>query len=589
MSQALEPGGEGADHDRSFRLARLRRRIRVALGQEPGDLLLVGGQVVNVFTQSVEPANVVIADGWIAGVGPLEWEARERLDASGQCILPGLIDAHMHLESTLLTPAELARVVVPRGTATIIADPHEVANVLGTAGVEMLRRATRQLPLDVVFMAPSCVPASQWESAGARIDGTAVARLLDGGTCHGLAEVMDFPGVLSGSRDMLAKILAADERRAAIDGHAPGLGGRELVAYAAAGIRSDHESTTAGEALAKAALGMLVQVREGSAARNLDTLAPLAAAGRLGQWCLCTDDIYPNDLLRDGHIDGLLRRVVVHGVPAPLAVRHATLVPAMHYGLRDRGAVAPGYRADLVAVDDLKQFRARLVIHAGQVAACDGRLVADLEASAIDSTNTVHIGQLGPAGFQLPLGLGPCPVIVARDGQIVTGRTTYSPPGEGPWQFDPAVDVALAACIERHTGSGRVGLGLVSGFGLKHPGALASTVAHDGHNLLVVGTDADAMVRAAAELARIGGGWTVVSAAGAQATLPLPIAGLLSDRTAAEVADGIEQVTAAARRLGCRMHNPFGALSFLALSVIPELRVTDHGLLDVAAQRLVPY
>jgi adenine deaminase len=564
----------------------LQRRIRVARGEEPGDLVLVGGQVVNVFTCRVEPANVVVADGWIAGVGPFEWDATERIDASGQFVLPGLIDAHMHLESTLLSPAELARVVVPHGTATIIADPHEVGNVLGVRGIEMLLDASEGLPLDIFFMAPSCVPCTSWEHAGAKLSAAEIGQLLSHERVLGLAEVMDFPALLAGSQGVLAKIEATQRRGRSIDGHAPGMMGRDLVAYAAAGIRSDHESTTVEEALAKAALGILVQVREGSSARNLDTLLPLLVADRLGDWCLCTDDIHPQELMRVGHINHLLSRVVVAGVPAAKAVRHATLVPARHYGLRDHGGVAPGYRANLLIVDDLRQFGPRAVLHNGQVVANDGKYLPPTAAPSIPEENSVHIGTLSERHFQLQLTQEATPVIVAAADQIVTRREDVRLQ-TGTWQFNPAADLALVASIERHRATGQMGLGLVRGFAFQRACALGSSVAHDSHNLIIAGTHADEMLRCAQALAEIGGGFVVVADGRVVARTPLPIAGLISRDDAATVCRQMAEVERAARQVGCSLPSPFGTLSFLALSVIPELRITDQGLFDVTRQAFV--
>ena len=448
----------------------LQRRIRVARGEDPGDLRLTGGQIVNVFTQQIEPGNVVISDGFIAGVGPYDWPARETLDVAGGYILPGLLDAHMHLESTLLAPAELARLVVPHGTAAIVGDPHEIGNVLGVRGIEMLLAASEGLPLDLYFMAPSCVPAAAWESAGAVLGPVEVAQLLEHPRVLGLAEVMDFPAVLAGNSQVVDKILAAQRRGAAVDGHAPYLSGRDLVAYAAAGIRSDHESTTVAEAVAKGSLGMLVQVREGSSARNLDTLLPLIVENRLGDWCLVTDDIHPDDLSEHGHIDGLLRRVIAAGVPPARAVRHASLVPFRHYGFRDRGAVAPSYRADLVVVADWKAFQPSAVIHHGTIVARDGDYLGAERSPQIPAENTVRIKPLTENDFVLRPRSSTCPVIAVTDGQIVTRRETREVLIEGgQWLFDPHRDVMLVASIERHRATGRMGLGLVSGFGLQQP------------------------------------------------------------------------------------------------------------------------
>ncbi len=563
----------------------LARRVRVARGSEPGDLLLTGGRVANVFTGSVDTADIVVADGWIAGVGPYDWDASERIDLQGHVVIPGLIDAHIHVESTLLVPGHLAAIVVPRGTSTLIADPHEIANVMGAAGVELLIKASAGLGLDIFYMAPSCVPAMSWEHAGAVLDADDVEGLLGNPGVLGLAEMMNFPGVLAGDPDVLAKVAAAARRHAIVDGHAPGLAGRDLVAYAAAGIRSDHESTEAAQAAARGALGMLVQVREGSIARNLDAMLPRMVEDSLGEWCLCTDDVHPDELLELGHLDGLLRRVVAAGVDPVRAVRPATLVPARHYGLTDRGAVVPGRRADLVVVEDLVDFRATVVVKNGRVAARDGTYVWPGTSDEIPVSNTVHLGPLDESAFVVPLSGDTATVIGIVPDQIITHRQrrTVTVSG-GQWAFDTGIDVALVASIERHRATGSIGLGLVSGFGFSTHGAIGSSVAHDSHNIVVAGTNAVDMLACTRALADSGGGFVVASAGTITALLPLPVAGLLSTEPAEKVRRQLGAVRGAAGELGCPLAAPFGTLSFLPLSVIPELRITDQGLFDVTRQ-----
>ncbi len=566
----------------------LARRIRVARGQEPADLVLAGGVVVNVFTGRIEPADVAIAGGRIAGIGRHAWDAAERVALDGRAVLPSLIDAHMHVESTLLCPAELARLVVPRGTGAIVADPHEIGNVLGAAGVELMLSLSEGLPLDIFYMAPSCVPALPWESAGAVIDAEAIARLLSRPRILGLAEMMNFPGVLAADSAVLAKIEAAAARAAPVDGHAPGVTGRDLVAYAAAGVRSDHESTGAAEAEEKAALGMLVQVREGSTARNLDTMLPSIVAGRLGEWCLCTDDVHPDDLIAHGHLEGLLKRVVAAGVDPATAVRHAALVPARHYGLTDRGAVAPGYRADLLVVDDLESFRPAVVVKDGAVVARDGRMLREPAGAPVPFRNTVHAAPLDESAFIFRPASRRCPVIGIVPDQIITRRLERDVAAGGkPWAFDARVDLALLACIERHRATGNVGLGLVEGFGFRRAGAIGSSVAHDSHNLIIAGTNPRDMLACAAALADCGGGFVVCRDGAPTALLRLPVAGLLSPEPAEDVCRGLRDVREAAAALGCTLHCPFGTLSFLALPVIPELKISDRGLFDVTAQRFL--
>jgi adenine deaminase len=553
-------------------------------------LVLTGGEVVNVFTGQVWRADVVVVDGWVAGVGPYEWQAAQTVALAGRVVIPGLIDSHQHLESTLLTPAELARVVVPHGTTATISDSHEIGNVLGLAGIDLLIEASAGMPFDLFFTASSCVPAARWEDSGAVLGPEEVGQLLDRPRVLGLAEMMDYPAVLSGDLDVLAKVRAAQRRGRPADGHAPGLSGRDLVAYAAAGMRSDHESETAGEARAKAACGMLVQVREGSMAHNLDALLPLLVGGEMGgEWTLVTDDVLPTDLVRQGHLDHLLRRVVAGGVPAARAVRQASLVPARHYGLTDRGAVAPGYRADLVVVDDLRDFRVSLVVKDGRVVAREGRFVGELPSRAPSCSNTVHVAPMDESAFELRPRAASCPSVRVVPGKLMTRRESVevARDGGGRWLFDPGRDVVLLASIERHKATGRVGLGLVSGFGLRHHGALGSSVAHDSHNLIVAGTNAPDMLACVRGLAESGGGFVTASGGEVRALLPLPLAGLLSLECADVACEQLAEVERAARGLGCALESPFGVLSFLALSVIPELRVTDQGVWDVTAQQFI--
>jgi adenine deaminase len=570
-------------------LPALKRRVRVAQGLEPGDLVLTGGHIVNVFTQRIEPANIVIADGWIAGVGAFDWTAHESIDVTGKTVMPGFIDSHMHLESTLLTPAELARMIVPHGTTAIISDSHEIGNVLGIPGIDIIRSASAGLPLDLFLTASSCVPATDWEHAGAVLGPAEVRELLLRPGILGLAEVMDIPAVLAGSDSVLEKIRASLNLGRVLDGHGPGLVGRVLQAYASTGIRSDHESSTADEARAKAALGMLVQIREGSTARNLDAILPALAAGDLGDfWSLVTDDVFPTDLRDHGHIDGLLRRVVAGGVSPAAAVRHATLIPARHYGLSDRGAVAPGYRADLVIADDPRECRPTMVLKNGKVVAKNGAYVADVAPQRIEAVNTVHLAPLSEAAFALRLASADVPVIRTIPDQLITRREPQTVGLEnGNWKFDAERDVALVASIERHKATGLMGLGLVSGFNLRRHGALGSSVAHDSHNLIVLGTNPRDMLACVRALEEMGGGFVAAADGAIQATLPLAVAGLISTAHADFVCRQLEQVNSAARSLGCQLNAPFGALSFLALPVIPELRITDQGLFDVVRQEFI--
>jgi adenine deaminase len=402
--------------------------------------------------------------------------------------------------------------------------------------------------------------------------------------------VMDIPAVLAAEAGVLEKIEAALVTGSALDGHGPGLSGLNLQAYACTGIRSDHESSTAAEARVKAALGMLVQVREGSTARNLDAILPALAAGDLGDfWSLVTDDIFPTDLRAHGHIDGMLRRVVAGGVSAAAAVRHATLIPARHYGLFDRGAIAPGYRADLVVMADAVGFRPSLVLKNGRVVARGGACLADVGSPRLDHANTVHLAPIDPAALQLRLSSEVCPIIRIVPDQLITRCEMKAVRREnGWWVYDTERDVALVASIERHAASGAIGLGLVSGFGLRRHGALGSSVAHDSHNLIVVGTNPRDMLACIRSLQESGGGFALAADGVVRASLPLAIAGLISTASADAVCRQLEIVNDGVRALGCPLSAPFGTLSFLALPVIPELRITDRGLFDVVRQKFVP-
>lgn len=566
----------------------LARRIRVALGQEPADVLLSGGHVVDVFTQSIRSADVAIVDGVIAGVGPDRWHARQVFDVQGGFILPGLIDAHIHVESTLLMPNALAQLIVPRGTLTLIADPHEIANVMGIGGIDLLIQASQNVPLDIFFMASSCVPASPWEESGAVLEAPDIRALVQRPAVLGLAEMMNYPAILKGDPSVLSKIIEVWHQQRPIDGHAPLLRDRALQGYVAAGMRSDHESSQREEAQAKAQLGMMIQVREGSAEHNLHDLLPLIQADQLGDWCLASDDIFPNDLLANGHLERLLRRLVEAGVSPAKAVRHASLIPARHYGLRDKGAVAPSYAADLLVVKDLLTFEPSWVFKQGQCVAQNGHALFAPSTNNQPWINSIHLPPLTADSFKLKLQAPTAPVIGIVPGQIITRHEEHTiPQAGGCFQFNPEVDILPIANIERHGHSGRMGLGFVRGLGLRQPGALASSVGHDAHNVIVAGSDPQAMLAATQALAAIGGGFVVVRGTQVAAQLALPVAGLLTDEPALKVCEHLDALHRAANSLGCPLPSPFGTLSFMALSVIPELRITTHGILDVNNQTII--
>jgi adenine deaminase len=557
--------------------APLSRRLAVARGDEPADLVIRGGRVLSVFTREWLETDVAIVDGWIAGLGA--YEGREVLDAAGRWVVPGFIDAHMHLESSKLLVDEFARLVLPFGTTCVVADPHEIANVLGTDGVHWLIDVCDDLPLDVYFMASSCVPASHFESPRRELTPGDLDALLRRRRVIGLAEMMNFPGVISGAPSELAKLALAHH----VDGHAPGVLGRSLNAYAAAGIGSDHEAYTADEGRERLRAGMWLLIREATAARNLQALLPLLAEYGPGRIAFCTDDREPEHIADDGHINGMVRDAVAFGIPVEDALVCATLNPALWHGLRGLGAVAPGYRADVLLLPDLDRFVPETVLK-------NGRPVDEWPRATVPDwvRHTVRIGAFGPEMFRIPWQGGEARVIGIVPGQIVTDSLVATPPVRaGEAIADPAQDLAKIAVVERHLGTGRVGLGFVRGFGLQR-GAIASTVAHDAHNVVVVGMNDASMAAAVRRLANRGGGIVVVDGAEVVAELPLPVAGLLSDAPLEEVVAQSHAVVAAARELGCTLDAPFQHLAFLALSVIPSLKLTDQGLVDVDKFELVP-
>jgi len=560
----------------------LRRRLAVARGDEPADLVVRGGRVLSVFTKEWLDVDVAVVDGVVAGLG--DYEGAEVLDVSGRYVVPGFVDAHMHLETVKLLVDELARLVLPLGTTTVVADPHEIANVLGTDGVHWLLDACAGLPLDVYFTASSCVPASRFESPRRPLSPGDLEGLLRRRRMVGLAEMMNYPGVIAGDPQELAKLEVAGPHH--VDGHAPGVLGRALQAYAAAGIGSDHEASTIEEGRERLRAGMWLLVREASAAKNLAALLPLVAEYGTGRIAFCTDDREPEHIADDGHVNAIVRDAVAQGLRPEDALVLGSLNPALWHGLRHLGAIAPGYQADLLVLPDLERFRPDVVLKAGLP-------VPEIERSEVPDwvRQTVRLAPLEEDAFRIGWDDGDtlsARVIGIVPGQIVTTSLAWAPTAEdGEVVADAASDTAKIAVLERHLGTGRVGLGLVRGFGLRE-GALASSFSHDAHNVVVAGMD-DASMRTAVErVAELGGGMVVAVGAKVLAELPLPVAGLLSDAPFAEVVEQGHALGAAARGLGCKLDSPFQSLAFLALSVIPELKITDRGLVDVDRFELVP-
>ncbi len=557
----------------------LSRRLSVARGDEPADLVIRGGRVLSVFTREWLDVDVAICDGVIAGLGA--YEGAETLDAEGSFVVPGLIDAHMHLETSKLLPSEFARLVLPLGTTAVVADPHEIANVLGTDGVHWLVDVCEHLPLDVYFTASSCVPASGFESPRRPFTPGDLESLLRRTRVIGLAEMMNFPGVISGAESELSKLAVDGADR--VDGHAPGVLGHALQAYAAAGIGSDHEAFTANEGRERLRAGMWLLIREASAARNLQALVPLVAEFGPSRMAFCTDDREPEHIAGDGHINALVRDAVSYGVAPEDALVMASHHPALWHGLGTLGAIAPGYQADLLLLPDLERFVPEIVLKRG-------RAVEEIPATPVPEwvTQSVRVRPVAAEDFRVPWEGGNARVIGLVPGQIVTEALVEElRVDEGVALADPERDLAKIAVIERHLGTGRIGLGFVRGFGLRR-GALASTFSHDAHNLVVVGIDDGDMVRAVERLVELGGGLVVVDGGEITAELPLPIAGLVSDRPLADVIAASEATVAAVHALGSEVESPFQSLAFLALSVIPSLKITDHGLVDVDRFELVP-
>lgn len=552
--------------------------LAVARGDHPADLLLKNARVVNTFSYEIEEISVAVFSGRIAGLG--DYPARECVDLRGAYLTPAFLDGHIHIESSLLSPAGFARAVVPWGTGGVICDPHEIANVCGVDGIRYMLAATENVPLDVFVMLPSCVPATHMETAGAELSAQDLKPLLSHPRVLGLAEVMNFPGVVFGDEGVLSKIAIAEGKP--VDGHAPGVGGRWLNAYCAAGIGTDHESSSLEEAREKLRRGMFVLIREGSTARNLDALLPLVTPANAHRFALVSDDRHADDLIHEGHMNATLAKAVARGLDPILAVAMATSHTAAIFGRRDLGAIAPGRRANLVALADLTSFRPLHVWHDGKRVAENGKLTVDVQEISSESVRgTMKIPSLQTSDLSVPAASAAVNVIDIIPDQLVTNRSVAKlPVVNGAWQADAKQDIAKLVVIERHGRGGGIGKGFVRGFGLKR-GAIASTVAHDSHNLICAGMSDRDMLAAVHALTEGGGGLVVVADGKVLAQLSLPIAGLMSDRPASEIVHDVESLHKTTHELGCPLAAPFMALSFLALPVIPHLKLTDRGLIDV--------
>lgn len=563
---------------------RLEELIAAARCEVEVDLLLEGAEVANLLSGEIHRADVAVNKGQVVGFDACS--ARQVIDLDGLILTPGFIDGHVHIESAMVTVPEYARAVVPRGTTAVVIDPHEIANVWGEQGIRYMLDSSRNVPLDVCVMLPSCVPATAMETSGADLDAAALAGLMKDERILGLAEVMNYPGVVCRDPSILEKIRLAGTKR--IDGHAPRLSGRDLTAYIAAGIGSDHECTTAGEASEKLRQGMHIMLREGSAAKNLRDLLPLVTARNARRFLFVSDDRHPADILGEGHIDYMVKTAIEEGLDPILALQIASLNAAEYFGLRDRGAIAPGYRADIAVLDDLEHPSVVKVLKGGRVVAEDGCLTARLESAPAPKKTAMNIGKIGAESFRIMAEPGEVRVIGIIPHQIITRSLLFKPKASsGQIVADTERDILKMAVVERHIGTGNIGLGLVHGFGL-FDGAIATSVAHDSHNIAVVGVTDEEMLAAVLAIKEMGGGLMVVREGKVRARLPLPVAGLLSERYMRDVAEGIDECNDAARDLGCALDDAFMTLSFLCLPVIPELKLTDQGLVDVKAFRFVP-
>jgi adenine deaminase len=554
-----------------------RRFLDAAQGNAPGDLVIRNGRVVNVATNEIEELDVLILDGKVAGLGDYA-DAESEIDAAGAYLAPSFIDGHVHVESSLLWMDQFAKAVVPCGTGAVVTDPHEIANVAGLTGIKALMKASQELPVSLFFTIPSCVPASPFETAGAEMTTDAIAEGLTLPRVVGLGEMMNFPGVLNGDASIFERLQLDAPRR---DGHAPGLRGKAINAYAGSGMTSDHESTELEEAREKLRRGLMIMIREGSTEHNLVDLLPLVTDDTYPRCCFASDDRDCATLMHDGHIDAVIRKAVSHGLDPIRAIRMATLHTAEYWRLTGHGMIAPGYLANIVIFESLDDIRPRTVLYNGDVVAENGKPTFDVQASVPpELLDSVRIQPLDEQSLQLPAEptMG---AVEAIPGQIVTRKIEVEPKTDDAFAVaDVDRDILKIATVERHNATGNVGIGLIRGFGLKR-GALATSIAHDAHNIVCIGTNDADMLAAINAVVEMRGGLAAVDGGEVRGRLPLPVAGILSDKPLTTVTDAYEAIEDLARQFGSTVPSPFGLLSFMALSVIPEARVTDQGFITL--------
>ena len=565
---------------RSLSAAELKRQIDLAVGRELPELVLKNCRIVNVFTEEILPGDIAIDCGWIVGVG--QYRGIQEIDLKNAYVAPGLIDAHVHLESSMVTPGQFAKAVLPHGTTTVIADPHEIANVCGLNGVRYILEQSSEIPLDVFVMMPSCVPATPFENSGAVIRAEDMVEMLGHPRVLGLGELMDYPGVIGARPDVLDKLVVGGKGRV-IDGHGPLLAGKELNAYVAAGVGTDHECTTEDEMMHRLRLGMYIQIREGSAAKNLNALMQGVTSQNSRRVLFCTDDRHPGDILTEGHIDNNVRKAIRGGFSPAAAIRIATLNAAECYSLSHLGAIAPGYQADLIVFESLKEFNISKVFKRGRLVADNGVALFDpIERQDDCVLNTVRLHKILSEQLALKLDSNAVNVIRLLPHSLVTEKVVRKVTvQDGIFMHDDQFDILKLAVIERHKATGNIGLGLLENYGLKS-GAIASSVAHDSHNLIVVGSNDEDMLIAISELEKIGGGLAIAEQGKVLGSLALPIAGLMSDSPLEEVDDKLNELLKIAYKMGVNPQmEPFMTLAFLALPVIPDIKLTDLGLFDV--------